>query len=186
VRRDTCDLSRVIDDIAANPEFWAGAPTMAAPIAADDGGELEIFGSSADRKPRAIQMETLAKQPLFSEYDYLIGEYTLLRVSHRLTPDQAISYCRQAAFQDPNSRTYVCREGSRPEVSHSLPVGLRPSSATTAGSCMDIARRFSSRQRAGTPRIAMPSATATVSLQPRRRSIVRAAGRPGAAASHSR
>lgn len=63
-------------------------------IEVEDGGSVEVFGSPADAKARYDYVQAVTKgNPLITEYDELQG-VVLLRLSHRLTPDQAIAYQR--------------------------------------------------------------------------------------------
>jgi hypothetical protein len=56
-----------------------------------DGGTVETFTTTDDAKRRFDYVDGIAKSPLFAEYHWLRNT-TLLRVSHRLTPDQAKEY----------------------------------------------------------------------------------------------
>ena len=59
----------------------------------DDGTTVEIFATDADRKTRQDYVAAIAKTPIFAEYAYSRG-LVLLRVSGKLTPDQAAEYER--------------------------------------------------------------------------------------------
>jgi hypothetical protein len=69
-----------------------GAPLHPDALSVDDGGGAEIFANEQDLQTRTTYIEALAKQPLFAEYDYPVGQFTLLRVGKTLTPDQAVAY----------------------------------------------------------------------------------------------
>jgi hypothetical protein len=69
-------------------------PAQPNALAVDDGGGVEIFASTTDRAARLSELQRLAASPLFAEYDYSIGQFLILRVSHKLTPDQAEGYQR--------------------------------------------------------------------------------------------
>lgn len=60
------------------------------------GGSVEVFPDAAGAKTRADYLTALGKSPMFAEYDYQAGPI-LVRVSSKLTPDQAASY--QAALK---------------------------------------------------------------------------------------
>jgi hypothetical protein len=66
-------------------------PDQSTDINLDDGGSVETFASATDAKRRYDYVDSVAKTPLFAEYHWLRGT-TLLRVSHRLTPEQATDY----------------------------------------------------------------------------------------------
>ncbi len=68
------------------------APLHPDALTVDDGGGVEIFADEQDLQTRTTYIENLAKQPLFAEYDYPVGQFTLLRVGKTLTPDQAAAY----------------------------------------------------------------------------------------------
>jgi len=62
-----------------------------------NGGSVETFANADDLQNRAKYVQAIARSSaLFSEYDYSAGR-TLLRVSSKLTPDQAAAY--EKAFQ---------------------------------------------------------------------------------------
>lgn len=53
---------------------------------------MEIFASEQDLVQRKTEMDGMANSPVFAEYSYQVGRFTLLRVSHDLIPDQAAAY----------------------------------------------------------------------------------------------
>ncbi|PJN22432.1 hypothetical protein CG736_28385 [Kitasatospora sp. CB02891] len=54
------------------------------------GGGIEVFASAADASARAAYLEKVTKSmPALVEYDYVVRETAVLRVSQRLSPDQA-------------------------------------------------------------------------------------------------
>lgn len=63
-----------------------------------EGGDVQIFATAEDAQAYKQYIEAITKSvALLAEYDYQSGVY-LLRVSGRLTPDQAVAY--QKAFED--------------------------------------------------------------------------------------
>jgi hypothetical protein len=64
---------------------------QSADVSLDDGGSVETFATADDAKRRFDYIDGISKSPLFAEYHWLRGT-TLLRVSHKLTPDQAKEY----------------------------------------------------------------------------------------------
>ena len=63
---------------------------------ADSGGSVEVFASEADAKNRADYVRSLTEgSGLFAEYSYLHGT-AFIRVTKKLTPDQAKVYERAA------------------------------------------------------------------------------------------
>lgn len=66
-------------------------------LSADDGGTVEVFSDADGARRRKAYIDALGKgAPVFGEYNYLRGP-VLVRVSRRLTPDQARTY--EAALQ---------------------------------------------------------------------------------------
>jgi uncharacterized lipoprotein NlpE involved in copper resistance len=56
------------------------------------GGAIEVFGSPSDAQTRAKYIQAVTKSlPALAEYDYVHGT-VLVRVSHYLTPAQAVGY----------------------------------------------------------------------------------------------
>ncbi|MFF0297758.1 hypothetical protein ACFYST_30500 [Kitasatospora sp. NPDC004614] len=54
------------------------------------GGSIEVFASAADATARAAYLEKVTKSmPALVEYDFVVRETAVLRVSQRLSPDQA-------------------------------------------------------------------------------------------------
>ncbi|MFJ8437686.1 hypothetical protein [Kitasatospora griseola] len=54
------------------------------------GGSIEVFTSATDAAARAAYLEKVTKaMPALVEYDYVVRETAVLRVSQRLSPDQA-------------------------------------------------------------------------------------------------
>ena len=69
-------------------------PATAAP-SLDAGGSVETFASQADAVARFDYLKRVtAGNGALAEYDYMHGQ-ALLRLSHMLTPDQAIAYEQQ-------------------------------------------------------------------------------------------
>lgn len=67
------------------------------PFDVSDGGSVELFANNAGAQARMTYIQTIAKGlPALTEYDYVQGG-ALLRLSARLTPDQAAQYA--AAFR---------------------------------------------------------------------------------------
>jgi hypothetical protein len=63
----------------------------------ESGGSVEVFANSDDAEARFDYIRSIAKNtPLLNEYDYR-EEAIVLRLSQKLTPDQAAQY--QAAFE---------------------------------------------------------------------------------------
>jgi hypothetical protein len=62
-------------------------------ISVTDGGSIEVFGSVSDATKRFTYLQALSTSgnALFAEYEYLDG-VAILRVSTKLTPDQASAY----------------------------------------------------------------------------------------------
>ena len=56
-----------------------------------NGGSIEVFENQDDATTRKEYLKGIGKVPLFSEYSYREGT-VLLRLSHRLTPEQAAEY----------------------------------------------------------------------------------------------
>jgi hypothetical protein len=67
------------------------SPDQSAAVSLDEGGSVETFASTDDARRRFDYVDGISQSPLFAEYHWLRGT-TLLRVSHRLTPDQAKEY----------------------------------------------------------------------------------------------
>lgn len=65
-------------------------------VEVENGGSVEVFANEEDAKRRFDYVSEIAKSGLFSEYDYLHGT-VLLRLSHKLTPDQAKEYEQKLA-----------------------------------------------------------------------------------------
>lgn len=61
------------------------------PLEVASGGSVETFATEADMLARKTYIEGIAKSPPFAEYDYGQGRI-LLRLSSKLTPDQALAY----------------------------------------------------------------------------------------------
>lgn len=101
--RMTYDASNDVNKILGRPGQYVGKTSFrdtrltveSADFSMDDGGTLETFATAADAKRRFDYVDGISQSPLFAEYHWLRGT-TLLRVSHRLTPDQAKEY--EAAF----------------------------------------------------------------------------------------
>lgn len=64
-----------------------------AEILVSNGGSIEVFASPSDATHRFAYLQALSKSgvPQFVEYEYLDG-VVILRISSRLTPDQAVAY----------------------------------------------------------------------------------------------
>lgn len=62
-------------------------------ISITNGGSVEVFASMEDAKKRYDYVSNIAKSgpAIFVEYDYLVGK-VLLRISGKLTPQQAAEY----------------------------------------------------------------------------------------------
>ncbi|MDN5293186.1 MAG: hypothetical protein PWQ91_410 [Eubacteriales bacterium] len=62
-------------------------------ISVENGGSVEFFANKEDAKKRYEYVSAIAKSgpPMFVEYDYLVDK-VLLRVSGKLTPQQAAEY----------------------------------------------------------------------------------------------
>ena len=56
-----------------------------------NGGSIEVFENQDDATVRKEYLKGIGKVPLFAEYSYREGT-VLLRLSHRLTPEQAAEY----------------------------------------------------------------------------------------------
>lgn len=67
-------------------------PAPSGDLDIEDGGSVETFSSEADAKRRQEYVATVTKSvPMFAEYGYRNGR-VLVRVSGKLTPDQAKAY----------------------------------------------------------------------------------------------
>ena len=72
--------------------------TLASGTGVSQGGSVETFDSEADAKARAKNIQTLLKatQILGSEYNYVSPGGVLVRISGKLTPDEADAYGKAA------------------------------------------------------------------------------------------
>jgi hypothetical protein len=69
------------------------APLHPGDLTVEDGGSIEIFAAAADRAPREKYVHaTTSAVSAFAEYEYDVGEFAFLRLTHFLTPDQAAAY----------------------------------------------------------------------------------------------
>lgn len=68
-----------------------------------DGGSIETFVTVDDLHTRASYVENIAKTPIFAEYDYVSDKgLFFLRLSGKLTPDQAMGYAQVAKARFPD------------------------------------------------------------------------------------
>lgn len=100
-------------------------------ISADDGGTVETFANEGDAKARQAYVGSItSKVTPFAEYAYLDGK-VLLRVSKRLTPDQAAQY--EAVLRAPGTQIQplpaIAQQGSpTPFVVPTIPAPPPPPS----------------------------------------------------------
>ena len=72
-------------------------PAPSDPTSISAGGSVEVFASADDLHARATYVGTLAKQAIFSEYEYLsVSGLVFLRIAGALTPAQAQAYAAAA------------------------------------------------------------------------------------------
>ena len=89
------------NNLLGRPHQYTGKATwvdtsLAAPFDPTDidaGGSVEVFALVGDLQTRSQYIANIAKVPLFAEYDYIsTAGLVLLRLSGKLTPDQAQKY----------------------------------------------------------------------------------------------